>query len=102
MDLHITSLFALVVSLGVLTKMQFLKLRHSLDHRCTHYGKHWAYLFIRSNRATSNLSFVYSEHCSFCFFKHTRFTLTKAKSKLTWQSFALRGLNATNFLFGVT
>ena len=38
----------------------------------------------RDNGATSNLPFVYSEHCFFCSFKHMRFTLTKAKSKLTF------------------
>ena len=43
-----------------------------------------AYLFIRSNGATSYLPFVYSEHCSFCSFKYMRFTLTKAKSNMTF------------------
>ena len=57
------------------------------SHRlCNSYGnkvQNSAYLFIRSNGANSHLPFLYSEHCSVCFFKFVRFTLTKAKSKLT-------------------
>ena len=43
----------------------------------------WVYLFIRSNGATSNLPFVYSEHCSFCAFKYIRWQMRRA----TWHLF---------------